>query len=444
MEKDRLGVIQKPNRSSRDRKSRRRFVLIASVVVATVLAGLSLRETTESGTEAVSNGSKPTQVKPPAEEESKPKREPVSGEIEVGESFYDLMKNSGVEDADILKMSGASRKAFNLRKIRAGRAYEVRLDPDGIPSRFEYEIDDQRLLVLTRSSEEWSARIDPIEYRFRERVVKGVIKDSLYLSLVDACQSMALAIKLADIFAWDIDFALDLRPGDAYGILYQERWRGDRLVGPGRILAAEIVNQGETYSAIYYADGSGDGDYYDSDGRSLQKQFLKSPLRFKYISSYFSRSRLHPILKIRRPHLGVDYAAPYGTPVRASADGRVTFKGRNGGMGRMIKIRHNRIYATAYGHLSRYARGLTVGQSVRQGEIIGFVGSTGLSTGPHLHYSFFKYGKQMNPLRERNPRAKSIAPSALPAFKVMSRGFLERTRPSESDTVTAVVDRPGT
>jgi len=365
------------------------------------------------------------------------------GEVESGESFFDLMKKFGTGDAEILLMTKAARPVFNLRRIKAGRPYQITLQGEKNPVGFEYEVDDHRQLVLSASIGNWTARIDPIEYETRERVVRGVIEDSLYVSLVDACQSTVLAVNLADIFAWDIDFALDLRKGDAYGILYQERWRDNRYIGPGRILAAQIINRGETYSAVYYDGDPGGEDYYDTDGRSLQKQFLKSPLRFKYISSYFSKNRLHPILKIHRPHLGVDYAAPYGTPVRASADGRVVYKARNGGMGNMIKIRHNRIYATAYGHLSRYASNLRVGKSVRQGEIIGYVGSSGLSTGPHLHYSFYKYGRLINPMREENPRAKSVPSSDQARFEALAHERLERVRPPEYDKVTALVDRPG-
>lgn len=433
---------EKHDPSQRDRRARFRFVRWLPVVLVLSAAGLSVPSILESLREF----SGPIVTEAADEEDPAPDDNPVaqSGEIEAGESFYDLMKKIGMADAEILSMTEAARPVFNLKRIKAGRPYEVTFRSNNESVEFGYEIDGRRRLILSGSPGDWTARIEPIEYEIRERIVRGVVEDSLYLSLVDACQSTALAVNLADIFAWDIDFALDLRKGDAYGILYQERWRNERYIGPGRILAAQIVNQGETYSAVYYDGESGGEDYYDPDGRSLQKQFLKSPLRFKYISSYFSKNRLHPILKIHRPHLGVDYAAPYGTPVRAAADGRVIYKGRKGGMGNMIKIRHNRIYTTAYGHLSRYAAKLKVRKSVQQGEIIGYVGSTGLSTGPHLHYSFYKYGRLVNPMRERNPRAKSIPSSELPEFKALAHEHLDRVRPPEYEKVTAAVDRPGT
>jgi murein DD-endopeptidase MepM/ murein hydrolase activator NlpD len=437
-----IGKRESSDPSQQDRRPRFRFIRWLPAVLLLSAGGLGV----PSMLEFLRGLSEPIVAENADEAAPTPEEAPVveSGEIESGESFYDLMKKFGTEDAEILSMTQAARPVFDLKRIMAGRSYRVAMRGEKNPVGFEYEIDDGRQLVLSGLIGNWTARIDPIEYQMRERVVRGVIEDSLYLSLVDACQSTVLAVNLADIFAWDIDFALDLRKGDAYGILYQERWRDDRYIGPGRILAAQVINRGETYSAVYYDGDPGGDDYYDSDGRSLQKQFLKSPLRFKYISSYFSKNRLHPILKIHRPHLGVDYAAPYGTPVRASADGRVIYKGRNGGMGQMIKIRHNRIYTTAYGHLSRYARHLKVGKSVRQGEIIGYVGSTGLSTGPHLHYSFYKYGRLINPMREENPRAKSVPSPKLARFEALAHKRLERVRPPEYDKVTASVNRPGT
>ena len=365
-----------------------------------------------------------------------------TGEIESGESFYDLMKKHGVEDIDVLMMTEATKKTFNLHKISTGHFYKLFFDDQGEPVKFEYDINRRQFIVLTKDLNEWSVEVKAIDYRIREQVVQGVIKNSLYLSLVEECASTTLAVNLADIFAWDIDFSLDLREGDSFGILYEERWRDDHYVGLGRILSARFINQGKTYDAVYYKTSDGHSDYFDASGYSLQKQFLKSPLQFKYISSYFSKNRLHPILKIRRPHLGIDYAAPRGTPVRAAADGRVVFKGRDGGMGKMIKIRHNRIYTTAYGHLARYAKRIKSGKTVKQGEIIGYVGSTGLSTGPHLHYSFYRYGKLVNPMRIKNPKARSVPPSDLPDFKAWSQKLLHQIEPPSYEILTMAVGQP--
>jgi murein DD-endopeptidase MepM/ murein hydrolase activator NlpD len=436
VKKNQVENSERINQASRKSRERRRLFSFVSFILLFVLGGVREANPSEPGIP------EPTEIEHPARESqaTEDRSATVSGKVETGETFYDLMKSSETSNVEILAMAKAARKVFSLRKIKTGQPYEIRLDLNGEPETFRYEIDDHRIFVLNRKPDGWTAGVVLIEYEMRERVVEGSIQDSLYLSLVDACQPAVLAADLADVFAWDIDFALDLRYGDTYSILYEERWRDGRYAGPGRILAARMVSRGEVYTAVYYKDATGEEDYYDSDGRSLQKQFLKSPLRFKYISSSFSTNRVHPVLKIRAPHLGVDYAAPYGTPVRAAANGRVVSIGRNGGMGKMIKIRHTGIYATVYGHLSGYATGLNVGKQVKQGEIIGYVGSTGLSTGPHLHYAFYKNGKLINPMKEQNPRAKSIPPSEFDRFKTSARWLLERIQPQDSEKGSVSAD----
>ena len=354
---------------------------------------------------------------------------PIEGKIKSGESFFDLMKKHQMDDASILEMASSGNKVYTIRKIRTGNPYQIIFDGVGNIKTFKYQIDDHQNLWIKRQNLQWFSEIEPIRYQIREKLVQGVIQDSLYVSLNLACALTSLAIDLEEIFSWDIDFGLDLRKGDSFSILYEEHWQGERYFGPGKILAAQLVNKGKVFEGIYFEDHHGLGAYYNSKGGSLQKQFLKSPLNYKYVSSYFSRNRLHPILKIKKPHLGVDYAAPYGTPVRATADGRVIFKGRKGGMGKMIKIRHNQSFGTAYGHLSRYARGIRLKKFVKQGDIIGYVGSTGLSTGPHLHYSFFRNGKLVNPMQVKNPRSKSVLPSDFHKFEPLAKKRLKQISP---------------
>ena len=365
---------------------------------------------------------------------------PIEGKIKSGESFFDLMKKYQMDDSDILEMASSGNKVYKLRKIRIGNPYQIIFDGEKNIQTFKYQIDDHQNLWIKRNTHQWTSEIESIRYQIREKLAEGVIQDSLYVSLTRTCALTSLAIGLEEIFSWDIDFGLDLRKGDSFSILYEERWQGDRYFGPGKILAARLVNKGKAFEGVYFEDHHGVGAYYNSEGDSLQKQFLKSPLIYKYISSHFSRNRLHPILKIRKPHLGVDYAAPYGTPVRATADGRVVFKGRKGGMGKMIKIRHNQSFGTAYGHLSRYKKGIRVNKRVKQGEIIGFVGSTGLSTGPHLHYSFFQNGKLVNPLRVKNPRSRSVFPSDFPKFKPLAQDRLKQIYPKPKHEITTFIN----
>jgi murein DD-endopeptidase MepM/ murein hydrolase activator NlpD len=257
-------------------------------------------------------------------------------------------------------------------------------------------------------------------------VAEGTIEDNLYNSALANHIDPALILELADMFAWDINFFTDIRPGDHYRFIYEKIYIDGKFVRNGRILAAEFINQGRRYEAFFFQTEDGHADYYDENGKSLRKAFLKAPLRYKRISSYFSYHRRHPILGIVRPHLGIDYAAPIGTPVEAVADGRIVYIGWRGGYGKFIKIQHNHIYASTYGHLSRFAKGLRRGSWVKQGQVIGYVGSTGRSTGPHLHYELRYKGKRKNPLTWRLPKQKRVAKSNLKRFQKKARAILRR------------------
>jgi len=239
-------------------------------------------------------------------------------------------------------------------------------------------------------------------------VAEGEIKTNLYNSALSYHIDPQLILLLAEIFAWDIDFFTDLRPGDKYQFVYEKIFTKGKFIRNGRILAARFINQGRTLEAYYFETPDGKGDYYDAKGNSLRKAFLKAPLRFKRISSYFSYHRRHPVLGIVRPHLGIDYAAPIGTPVEAVADGKIVFIGWNHDYGKFIKIQHNHIYTSTYGHLSRFARGLRRGSRVKQGQVIGYVGMTGLATGPHLDFRFLKNGRFINYLKFKAPAGKPL------------------------------------
>ncbi len=234
-----------------------------------------------------------------------------------------------------------------------------------------------------------------------------------------------IALELSDIYAWDIDFSSDIQNGDLVKIILEELWVTEVFKGYGNILAAEFINDGKTYKA-YRFENDGYIDYYDSNGKSLQKTLLRSPLKFKYISSGFSKRRLHPILRVYRPHLGVDYAAPTGTPVSAAGDGTVIFTGYRGQNGKLVIIRHRRGFETYYGHLSRILRKIRRGTKVSQGDIIGYVGSTGLATGPHLDYRIKQNGKFVNPLKIQLPRGKSIPKKLMAEFKKVVNSFDSR------------------
>ena len=230
-----------------------------------------------------------------------------------------------------------------------------------------------------------------------------------------------LTMRLAQIFQWDIDFVLDIRPGDEFFVLFEELYFEGEFVGYGDILAAEFVNQGRRYRAVQYQTQSGRKDYFTPDGISMRKAFLRAPVEFSKISSRFNMRRLHPVRKTVRPHRGIDYAAPIGTPILAAGDGRINTATRNRANGRYIIINHGQQFVTKYLHLSKFARGIKAGKRVKQGQVIGYVGATGLVTGPHLHYEFLVNGVHMNPRTVALPKAKSIAKGELPQFALATR-----------------------
>jgi murein DD-endopeptidase MepM/ murein hydrolase activator NlpD len=253
---------------------------------------------------------------------------------------------------------------------------------------------------------------------------QGVIKNSLFEAAAAGDIPDSVIMDLANIFGWDIDFSLDIRQGDRFGVVYNELFKDGIKIKSGEILAAEFINNGKLYKAVYYTNPKGEGDYYSEDGKSMRKAFLRSPVNFSRISSKFSLKRWHPVLSKWRSHKGVDYAAARGTPILASGDGKIVLAGRKGGYGKAIFIQHGGRYTTVYGHLNNYAKGIRVGKKVKQGQVIGYVGSTGLATGPHLHYEFRVNGSHRNPLTVRLPEAKPVHPSNLIHFKKNTQAYL--------------------
>jgi murein DD-endopeptidase MepM/ murein hydrolase activator NlpD len=283
--------------------------------------------------------------------------------------------------------------------------------------KMQYEIDDSSFLNVIRGPEGFAAEKVSLAVNKRIGSFRIQIEDSLMSSMPSTHREYArLAMKLSDIYAWDIDFSSDMRTGDTVKVIVEELWVGEVFKGFGDILAAEVVNNGLVHPA-YRFEHDGRTDYFDSNGKSLRKALLKSPLKFKYISSRFSKRRRHPKLRIYRPHLGVDFVAPTGTPVSAAGSGTVVFAGYKGQNGRMVKIKHNNGYETYYGHLSRIPKKIRKWSKVSQGDVIGHVGSSGLSTGPHLDYRIKYKGKFVDPLKLKLPRGGSISKKLMTGFK---------------------------
>jgi murein DD-endopeptidase MepM/ murein hydrolase activator NlpD len=282
------------------------------------------------------------------------------------------------------------------------------LAPDNSVLSLTYQIDDDVLLNVTRFDPEFRAEKIVIPYEKRERSLGGIIENNLYETLGNDGESALLPYALSDIFSWDIDFTTDLRKGDTFRFVVEELWLGGRFKRFGEVLAAEFVNDGTTYRAFRYEGPDGRGGYYDDEGKSLQRSFLKAPLSYRRISSGFTFNRMHPILKIRRPHLGIDYVAPRGTPVSALGDGTVQFAGYKGANGNLVILKHSKGFTTYYGHLGKIRTGIRRGVRVAQGDVIGYVGSTGYATGPHLDFRMKQANRFVNPLKVHIPRGGGI------------------------------------
>jgi murein DD-endopeptidase MepM/ murein hydrolase activator NlpD len=315
--------------------------------------------------------------------------------------------------AGVHRLVEAARPIHDLARISVGRPFGVALGPDGLMVAFTYGIDELRTLRVVRDGGELRADLLARRYETRVATVAGTIVSSLFGAIEAVGEEDQLALDLADIYAWDVDFNTEIQRGDSFRVAVEKLSLDGAFARYGRILAAEFVRGDRVLRAFRHEGTSGAG-YYDAEGRSLRKAFLRSPLRFTRISSRFSRSRLHPVLHVRRAHLGVDYAAPAGTPVTAAADGVVSAAGWMGGYGRTVRIRHANGYETLYGHLSRTF--VRRGQRVAQGFRIGAVGATGIATGPHLDYRMSRNGQFVDPLRLASPPAEPVPANEGPAF----------------------------
>jgi murein DD-endopeptidase MepM/ murein hydrolase activator NlpD len=319
-----------------------------------------------------------------------------------------------ISPASVHQLVEAARPVYDLARLSVGHPFGIALGPDGLVAAFTYGIDELRTLRVRRHGDELSAEVLTRSYDVRVGTVAGEIQSSLFGAVEDAGEQDQLALDLADIFAWDVDFNTELQKGDSFRAAVEKLYLDGRFSRYGRVLAAELVRGDRTLRAVRY-EGIATTGYFAPDGTPLRKAFLRSPLRFSRITSGFSRARLHPILHTVRPHLGVDLAAPSGTPVMAVGDGVVASAGWDGGFGNAIRLRHANGFATLYGHLSRIH--VRVGQRVSQGDVIGAVGMTGLATGPHLDYRMVKSGVFVNPLRTQSPPADPVPPAERAAFE---------------------------
>lgn len=346
--------------------------------------------------------------------------------VQRGDTVATILSRLGVDDVEAMNYLLQARDVRSLYQLVPGRAVRVITTSNGRLDRLSYLNTDGKRLLVVRSDIGFQATEELPAVENRVMQSSGEINTSLFGATDAAGLHENVAVQIADIFSSDIDFHRDLRKGDRFSVIYEANFADGEFIGVGRVLAAEFINQNVKNQAVYFRDEQGRGGYYTPDGRNVRKAFLRSPLEFSRITSGFTLSRFHPVLKTWRAHRGVDYGAPTGTRVRATADGYVTYAGWKGGYGRMISIRHTNGFSTVYGHLSGFADGLRSGKRVIQGQVIGYVGKTGLATGPHLHYEFLVNGAQRNPMKLALPPGPPITAELRPAFDEASRPLLAR------------------
>jgi murein DD-endopeptidase MepM/ murein hydrolase activator NlpD len=332
----------------------------------------------------------------------------IRDRVKKNEFLADILLRYDVDYVTIDYIARYTRDTFDVRKIRTGNNYTLICAADSAETAlyFAYEITASSYVLYSLFDSVYAIRGEK-QITTATDAVHGSIKSSLWNALVEQESDPNLANEMSEIYAWTIDF-FGLQKKDEFTAIFETKHVENIYLGLGRVNAAKFLHKGKDFYAFYF-EQNGKGDYFDEEGNSLQRTFLKAPLRYSRISSGFSNSRYHPVLKIRRPHHGVDYAAPKGTPVYTVGDGEVIGKGyQKRGGGNYVKIKHNGTYSTTYMHLSGFAKGLKVGQRVKQGDLIGYVGSTGLSTGPHLDFRFYRNGKAVNPLRVESPPSKPV------------------------------------
>ncbi len=358
----------------------------------------------------------------------------IAGEVPAGRSLYEaLLVHDGVLPATVEAILRAAADLRDLSRVRAGETYRFAFDAEGRLLEYrQRETPFEELVVQRGADGELTARIEKAEVERIRRRASGRVEGSLWDAAIASAIEPEIVIGLTDIFAWQIDFLTETRSDDAFDVLWDDLRIDGEKVGEGPVLAARYVNRRTVHEAVRYETEDGRSDYFDPSGRSRRLQFLRSPLSYRRISSGFSRARMHPILRRVTPHHGIDFAADRGTPVVASGDGKVLFAGRKGPNGNMVEIGHGSIYRSYYLHLARFARGVKRGAPVSQGQTIGYVGSTGRSTGPHLDYRMKRHDTYVDPLKETFREVRAVPGEELTRFQEVCRKLL-----AELDAVDA-------
>ncbi len=360
----------------------------------------------------------------------------IETKVKSGDSLALIFSRLKLSANLLHRITHSSKEAKGLANIRPGELIRVRQNQSGDFLELIHRKSAIRSLQVLAKDDQFATKLINRDLITEVAEASGTITSSLFVDAQRAGLPEALTMELANIFGWDIDFALEIRAGDHFSLIYEEQFLDGKKFRNGNILAAEFINRGKVFRAIRYQHDDGFGSYYSPDGGSMRKAFLRAPVDFRRISSRFTKARFHPVLGKKRPHKGVDYSARTGTPIKAAGDGRVVFRGRKGGYGRAVVVQHGQRYTTLYAHMSKFRSKVKNGSRVKQGQVIGYVGQSGLATGPHLHYEFRVNGVHRNPLTVKLPAAAPIAKKYRQDFKTKSSSLLSQLD-SISNTVVA-------
>lgn len=395
-------------------------------------------ESRQSPFAAIDDNAIQKQAQQSKQEESNPLHKSVR--VQNGDTLSTLFAQVGLGASTLHDVINSSKDAKQLTRLKVGQVLDFNFGADGQLETIHSKLSDLESITLSKNDKGFSFKREVVKPDVETTYARGVINSSLFLSAKRAGLSHSLTMDLANVFGYDIDFAMDIREGDEFELIYERKVVNGKQVGTGNILSARFTNRGKTFTAVRYTDKQGNSSYYNANGESMRKAFIRTPVDFARISSRFSTGRRHPVLNKIRAHKGVDYAAPRGTPIKAAGDGRVTLAGRNGGYGNTVIIQHGQRYRTLYAHMNGFAKGVRTGSHVKQGQIIGYVGTTGLSTGPHLHYEFQVNGVHVDPLSQKLPMADPIAKSEKARFLQISKPLMAKMD-SERSTLLALNQR---
>ena len=357
--------------------------------------------------------------------------------VKSGENLSSIFSKMDLSREDLHKILHANATGKMFADVEPGRDLVATVSPSGELEQLTYTKNPFETLVATRHDDEFDVKILSKKIDYQIARAKGAIKTSLFEDAQQAGLPGKLILKMSDIFAWDIDFAQNLQEGDQFTVVFEKLYVDGKEFDSGDILSVEFINQNKTYTAVRFEDNQGHTGYYSPEGQGLRKAFLQTPLDFAVISSNFDLHRMHPVLNTIRAHKGVDYSAPIGTPVKTTADGNIVFRGKKNGYGNVVEIEHGEKYSTVYAHLSGFKSGQKLGSPIKQGDVIGYVGKTGLATGPHLHYEFKIDGQHVNPVTAKLPRSLPMDDALLAKFKAQTQPLMTQLKIAKGETQVA-------